>query len=315
MRTEFNALAAYLDTLALATGPGLFQSGSAALPGIAFAGDTDTGLLRPGANQIGIATAGVQRLLLTTAAFQVDLPITGTAVTQSATDATAGRLLKVGDFGLGVTGNTPLLANLDATDRPSGIYRTASPDTTGTYPTGANQFGVLMIVRYTADSFQQEYADILTSRRWRRHYRGAGSPQWSPWRLMYDQATAVGTVSQTGGVPTGALIETGSNANGEYVRLADGTQICQHRILGIDITTAFATNLFQSAAFSWTFPAAFVTGSTNGANVIGRIGTDSGISVNTALGNLTTAAGTIRAIAGASITGTSVFLTATGRWF
>ena len=37
---------------------------------------------------------------------------------------------------------------------------------------------------------------------------------------------AVGTVSQAGGVPTGAIIQRGSNANGEFVRYADGTQIC-----------------------------------------------------------------------------------------
>lgn len=36
----------------------------------------------------------------------------------------------------------------------------------------------------------------------------------------------VGTVSQSGGVPTGAIIERGSNANGDYVRFADGTQVC-----------------------------------------------------------------------------------------
>ncbi|WP_313522504.1 hypothetical protein [Shinella sp.] len=36
----------------------------------------------------------------------------------------------------------------------------------------------------------------------------------------------VGTVSQSGGVPTGAIVERGSNANGEYVKFADGTLIC-----------------------------------------------------------------------------------------
>lgn len=36
----------------------------------------------------------------------------------------------------------------------------------------------------------------------------------------------LGTVSQSGGVPTGAIIERGSNANGEYVKFADGTMIC-----------------------------------------------------------------------------------------
>lgn len=33
-------------------------------------------------------------------------------------------------------------------------------------------------------------------------------------------AAIAGTVSQSGGVPTGAIIERGSNANGEYVRYA-----------------------------------------------------------------------------------------------
>lgn len=36
----------------------------------------------------------------------------------------------------------------------------------------------------------------------------------------------VGTVAQVGGIPTGQVVERGSNANGDYVRFADGTQIC-----------------------------------------------------------------------------------------
>ena len=43
---------------------------------------------------------------------------------------------------------------------------------------------------------------------------------------VFRRANAVGTVSQSGGVPTGAVIERGSNSNGEFVRFADGTQIC-----------------------------------------------------------------------------------------
>ncbi|MBH3412866.1 phage tail protein [Pseudomonas putida] len=40
----------------------------------------------------------------------------------------------------------------------------------------------------------------------------------------------LGAVGQASGVPTGAVIERGSNANGEYVRFADGTQICTRTI-------------------------------------------------------------------------------------
>eukprot|EP00659_Diplonema_papillatum_P005202 gene5202-7936_t len=40
-------------------------------------------------------------------------------------------------------------------------------------------------------------------------------------------AALLGPVSQVGGVPTGAVFESGSNANGTYVKFADGTMICQ----------------------------------------------------------------------------------------
>lgn len=63
---------------------------------------------------------------------------------------------------------------------------------------------------------------------------------------------AVGTVSQSSGIPTGAIIERGSNANGEFVRFADGTQICT--FIGPNI--AAASNQ-QNANYTWTFPAVF----------------------------------------------------------
>ncbi len=40
----------------------LMQDGTAADPGLAFADDVDTGLFRPAANQLGIATSGVERV-------------------------------------------------------------------------------------------------------------------------------------------------------------------------------------------------------------------------------------------------------------
>lgn len=60
----------------------------------------------------------------------------------------------------------------------------------------------------------------------------------------------VGTVSQSGGIPTGAVVERGSNANGEYVRFADGTQICA------SLRTATTNPDFLSVV--WTFPANFI---------------------------------------------------------
>jgi hypothetical protein len=72
----------------------------------------------------------------------------------------------------------------------------------------------------------------------------------------------VGTVSQSGGVPTGAIIERGSNANGEFVKYADGTMICTHGIslLGVAPGGGASTTNFASAyQATWTYPSAFVT--------------------------------------------------------
>lgn len=46
----------------------------------------------------------------------------------------------------------------------------------------------------------------------------------------YRRNNIVGVVAQSSGVPTGTIIEQGSNANGRYVRFADGTQICMKTV-------------------------------------------------------------------------------------
>ena len=80
-----------------------------------------------------------------------------------------------------------------------------------------------------------------------------------PW-VASDVTELLGTVSESSGVPTGSVIERGSNSNGEYVRFADGTQNCWHNTSGGDITTNGA-GTFDSPYFgstiTWTFPAAF----------------------------------------------------------
>jgi hypothetical protein len=61
----------------------------------------------------------------------------------------------------------------------------------------------------------------------------------------------VGTVSQSSGVPTGAIIERGSNANGTYVRFADGTQTCiMIRAIGGSGPGIRTFNLNYPAAFA-----------------------------------------------------------------
>ncbi|WOC14577.1 hypothetical protein [Pseudochrobactrum sp. MP213Fo] len=49
-------------------------------------------------------------------------------------------------------------------------------------------------------------------------------PDMAP-QKAFRRGNILGNVSQSGGVPTGAVIQSGSNANGDFVRYADGTQI------------------------------------------------------------------------------------------
>jgi hypothetical protein len=75
----------------------------------------------------------------------------------------------------------------------------------------------------------------------------------------FRRGNILGTVSQSGGVPTGAVIERGSNSNGEYVRLADGTQICWNFEAGsadCSDTNTFLGSLYRGAV-AWSFPAGF----------------------------------------------------------
>ncbi|HMA77924.1 MAG TPA: hypothetical protein VKP88_02165, partial [Candidatus Paceibacterota bacterium] len=66
-------------------------------------------------------------------------------VTTSATDTTAGRLTRVGDFGWGLSDTTTpsTLIDVDATDTPIGMYLVSSAITTNTasLPAGFVTFG------------------------------------------------------------------------------------------------------------------------------------------------------------------------------
>lgn len=58
---------------------------------------------------------------------------------------------------------------------------------------------------------------------------------------IYKRSNIIGTVGQISGVPIGAVIESGLNANGEYIKFADGTMICNKVFtsIAVDISTAW----------------------------------------------------------------------------
>ena len=222
--------------------------GGAGTPALAFDSSPGTGVFRPAADQIGLACAGVTRATLTGTALQVDVPVTGTAVTQSQSDTTTGRLMRVGDFGLGARINHD--ATQDMNTLAPGFFGNASQSSVPLNAplSGLNRWAGLGVwAQGTAAPTTAMQIAARTNTAPALFYRRCESTAWQPWVRVYDTANLLGTVSQTAGAPTGAVLERGSNANGDYLRLADGTQICSRTM------TASA-----AAATVWTFPAGFI---------------------------------------------------------
>jgi hypothetical protein len=170
-------------------------------------------------------------------------------VQSSNTDVTSGRLLKVNAFGVGGVDYAPQITDFGA-EIASGFYRylggasgaVNSPDTAAW-----NGSCVVMDFMVGRTTFLAVRESASTPKMWfGAKPNGASSVTWLE---LYSRDNAVGAVSQVGGEPTGAVVERGSNANGEYVRFADGTQICWKTIdiPSLDINTATG-NVFVSAS-------------------------------------------------------------------
>ncbi|MEM9128172.1 MAG: DUF2793 domain-containing protein [Pseudomonadota bacterium] len=95
----------------------------------------------------------------------------------------------------------------------------------------------------------------------------ANATDTTPGRLMradfgYCPGNLVGPVAQSAGVPTGSVIEHGTGPNGEYIRYADGTQICWgERNVGSGTAEGSGTfsSPYRSASANISLPAEFST--------------------------------------------------------
>lgn len=99
---------------------------------------------------------------------------------------------------------------------------------------------------------------MILSSFWRRILGMSDKPKIVDALGAYQASNILGTVSQSGGIPTGAIIESGSNANGEYVKYADGTMLCYATSVSVQPTnTASGVLYIGSPATAVTFPATF----------------------------------------------------------
>jgi len=104
-------------------------------------------------------------------------------------------------FGIGITGNATLLADLDATGTGAGVYRFDGA-TTGTFPSGilASDTGLVSIWRQASNTAMMEIsAPSMGTRIFRRRLSGG---VWAAWReqVIIDQGATDGdTIYRTGG--------------------------------------------------------------------------------------------------------------------
>lgn len=293
---------------------GLFDDGAAGDSGFGFAAAPGTGWYRDGSGNMVGQRGGSTKARLLSGGLDVTGLLTGTVVQSAATDETAGRLLKVGSFGLGGKTEAGVVIADGKADLPSGFY--AGPGGSGlNYPGGGEYRPFLNLTRRSnATTYRQVRMFIGNDNTPILRYSDDNGATWADENSLYGTRTLLGSVSETGGLPTGAVIERAANANGEYVRLADGTQVCVSQdFAGVDVTTLAGSVYRNAAPISWTFPAAFTGGTGSIAGAVTSMGNS-----QTHWGTFRVSASTsadVSVFAPTSTTGRTVRAMAVGRWF
>ena len=163
-----------------------------------------SGKLIKGNNAV-VTAAGLAILDDVNAAAQRTTLGLGTAatanVTTSAIDTTAGRLTKVGDFGLGAV-DTPVIANIDAFSTPSGFYKFT--DGTGTKPVGGGAYAYVLINNWNGVTLTQTWIPYGASQMFVR--TATTNNTWGAWREIALTDSPAFT-----GVPTAPTASVGTS--------------------------------------------------------------------------------------------------------
>jgi hypothetical protein len=125
----------------------------------------------------------------------------------------------------------------------------------------------------------------------------------------YGPGNVLGAVGEVGGVPSGAVIESGTGSDGQYTRFADGTLICTSLPFTADVDVAIGA-LFKSTIQAWNFPSSFIS-----APVVSAGGVDDVSNVWVTAGQADALGCSAAAFAHTSATGSTFMLNAIGRWF
>ncbi|MDQ7262283.1 hypothetical protein NM680_10805 [Paracoccus sp. PS-1] len=124
------------------------------------------------------------------------------------------------DYGLGVTGNAPLLANIDGTGIASGTYRFGI-ETAGTFPPGitAGLGGIVRVWRENSGSAIMILVDPPGRRHWVRSF---GSGSWNVWAYMMQSTDTADNAIWAAGSSTTPYTATPAGVRAGVAALAIG---------------------------------------------------------------------------------------------
>jgi hypothetical protein len=177
-----------------------------------------------------------------------------------AADSMLSLLAKLGPVNGGNPSPTPAGAGVGLTDGDfnsitlPGVYTIGGQWANGFGGAAPTSYtGILIVYARFSQVFQEIWmATAGSPNRWAR-WTATNNGSWpNPWIKLPGEL--VGTVSQAGGVPSGAIIERGVNANGRYTKWADGTLICGGHLE----LSAAQIPAAGSYIFPITFPSTFV---------------------------------------------------------
>jgi len=168
----------------------------------------------------------------------------------SATDTTAGSLMAVGAFGLGASAG-PSITNLN-TITVGGLYAY----TNGATGAPIGDVGtVLHVPAVSATSGSMRWTQTAISKSSGKSYtRTNDGGTILGWQEIYTTANAIGTVAADG---SGAVIESGTNSNGSYIKFGDGTMICRGHTGTFYATSNQGGALYYSNGATFTYPVTF----------------------------------------------------------
>lgn len=231
-----------------------------------------------------VATAGAG---LTAA----DIPFSPTVAlpyddVQSAVEgAAASAASGYASFGLGITGNATLLANIDATNIGAGAYR-FDATTTGTFPSGisASDNGIIEHWRQASGSAMQMLYHATTDRIF---HRRMASSSWGTWRenLTVNQGAVEGDIIYRG---ASAWSRLAKGTAGQFLRQNSGLTAPEWALSGARVLLATKTasasatldfTEFNNATYKWyEFELEDVLPATDGVLLRMRFSTNAGVS-------------------------------------